>query len=69
MTEVPHPCEHHRDPLLIRRLNHLIISYASAGLDDGGCARAGGGEHAVGEGEEGVRSTSTALGARGVPSR
>ena len=69
MTEMPHPRKDHRDPLLIRRFNHLIIPYTPAGLDDGGCARAGRGEHAVGEGEEGVGSTSAALGARGVPSR
>ena len=54
MTEVPHPRKHHGDALLIRGFNHFVISYASAGLDDGSGAGAGGGEHAVGKRKEGV---------------
>ena len=69
MPKVPHPRKDHGEALFIRGFNHFIISYAAAGLDDGGCAGAGGGEHAVGKRKEGVRSTSAALGARGVPSR
>ena len=54
MPKVPHPCKDHGDALLIRGLNHLIISNAAAGLDDGGGAGAGGGEHAVGKRKEGI---------------
>ena len=45
MPEVPHPCKHHRKPRIIRRVNHVLIADGPAGLDNGGRAGFGGGEH------------------------
>jgi len=54
MSEVPHPSKHHGDPVLVGGLDHLIVADRAAGLDHGGGAGFDAGEHAVGEGEEGI---------------
>jgi hypothetical protein len=51
---MPHPGEHHGNPLLIGGFYHFVITDRPARLNNSCGAGAGGGEHAVGEGEEGV---------------
>ena len=54
MAEMPHPRKHHREALLIRRLDDFFIPYRAARLYDAAGAGGGRREHAVGEGEKGV---------------
>jgi hypothetical protein len=54
MPEVAHPGEDHGKALFIRRRDHLVVADRAARLDDGGGARFGRRQQAIGEGEEGV---------------
>ena len=55
VAEVAHAGEQHGQAGLVGRGDHLVVADRAAGLDDRGRAGLGGGEQAVGEGEEGVR--------------
>ena len=70
MPKVPHSCENHGDALVVCGFNHLFVADRAAGLDDGGCARAGRGEHAVAKRDKlaGIRTGCGTDGVR-VPTR
>ena len=64
VAEVAHAGEDHRQPGFVGGGDHFLVADRAAGLDHRGRARLGGGEQAVGEGEEGVRGDRRADRAR-----
>src|SRR5690348_12278610 len=52
VSEMSPPREHHRQPVLVGRGNHLGVTHGSAGLDDGGCPCGGKRVEAVSKREE-----------------
>ena len=62
VPEVAVAREHHGEPGLVGRPDHLVVPHRAAGLDHGRRARLGGGQQAVREGEEGVGGDDRALG-------
>src|SRR5690606_16290186 len=54
VPEVPHAREHHRDAGFVGGIDDVLVLDRAARLDDRRGAGFDGGEHAVGEGEEGV---------------
>ena len=67
MAEMPGAGEDHGQAFVVGGLDDVFVAHAAAGLDDGGGARFGRRQKAVGEGEEGVRRHHRTDGAaRGV---
>src|ERR671919_2378353 len=54
VKEMAAPGKDHRKPLVVRRLDDLIVAYGAARLYDSFYAGIGQGLHAVGEREEGI---------------
>ena len=54
MPEVAHPGEHHGEARRIGRRDHFLVADRAAGLDHHRCPGLGGGQQAIGEGEEGI---------------
>src|SRR3546814_12417658 len=54
MAKMPHSCEDHRQPSLIRGCDHLIVADGTAGLDHGCRACLYSCQQPIGEWEEGV---------------
>ena len=69
MAEVAHAGHDHGDAGRVGGVDDVLILDRAAGLDDGGGPRLDRGEHAVGEGEEGIRGDDRALGERAVETR
>ncbi len=61
MAEVTNPGEDHGEAEFVGGVDYVLISYGTAGLDDGGGAGLGYGFKAVGEGEKGVGGGYAAL--------
>src|SRR4051812_45664593 len=55
MPEMAHAREDHRQPVLVRRGDHLVVAHAAARLDDRACARLRDDVQPVAEREEGIR--------------
>ena len=64
MPEVADAGEDHGEAGFVGGRDDLVVAHRAAGLDDGGGAGFGGGQQAVGEGEEGVGGDDRALGQR-----
>ena len=62
MPEMPHAGEHHREPGLVRRRDHVLVVDRAARLNHRRRARRRRRQQAVGEGKEGVRGDDRALG-------
>ena len=69
VPEVAHAGEHHRQPGVVRRRDHLVVADRSARLDHRGGARLDRRQQPVGEGEERVRRDRRADRARLAPAR
>src|SRR3546814_20417257 len=67
MAKMPHSCEDHRQPSLIRGCDHLIVADGTAGLDHGCRACLYSCQQPIGEWEEGVGSDRCTNRPRFVP--
>ena len=56
MFEVSHSCENHRNIVLVRRVNRILIMDRPTRLNDRGDTGLVGGFNTIGEREEGIRS-------------
>src|SRR5215468_184918 len=62
MLEVPHPCKNHRDTMFVGGVDHFLVSYGTAGLNDGRNSGFCSFVDVVPEGEKSVRSQNSSFG-------